>query len=165
MAVAQLGSVTTARRGSAELWRVAWWCGVVLALAALTTILSLWFPFRLGNLDWEFGTVIQTASALPLLMAGLGGMLAGAMGAARGDRLLAVGVLCVVLVAILLLVAAVFGTTAVIAWQRVQEAVPTLRIGVARAVARTSWLLLLSMAGCLAAAVLSLTSRKKAYRA
>lgn len=153
------------RSDSGLLWSVAWWCGVLLALLALATILSLWLPFRLGNLDWEFGTATQTASALPLLMAGLGGMLVGAMGMARPSRLLVVAGFCVALVAVLLMVGAVFGTTAVIAWQRLQGAAPELRIGVARAVARTSWFLLLSVAGCLVGVVLSLTSRKRAQSA
>lgn len=166
MAVAESDMVARDRPATAALlWTVTWWCGALLALVALATILPLWLPFRLGNLDWEFGTATQTASALPLLMAGLGGMLVGAIGLVRPRRLFMVSVVCAALALVLVAVGAVFGTTAVIAWQRLQGAPPELGIGVGRAVARTSWFMLLSVGGCLTGAVVSITSLRRASSA
>lgn len=66
---------------------------VALAIAALIDFGALWWPVRLGNLDWEFATIAATADSLPLLSLTLGLLLALAI--RRGARVW-VGVLGVV---------------------------------------------------------------------
>jgi hypothetical protein len=86
----------------------AWqWLGlfsVVLFLAGLSDWVIAWIPFRLGTLEWEFGTITATLAGLPLVTIGLGGMLASAL--ARGIKWQIVAVACTILFFALLIVAA-----------------------------------------------------------
>jgi hypothetical protein len=92
---------------------VAWvwigWLGLVLALAGLTDLVLLWVPTRIGSPEWEFATVVSTASAMPLVSIGLAALLAS--GASTGKRWLlwsvgsvvAVGAVVLVLLLVLFL--------------------------------------------------------------
>jgi len=85
------------------------WLGLVLALAGLADLVLLWVPVQLGSPEWEFATVVSTASALPLVSLGMWMVVGSA--AARGTRwllwmmgpLLATGALVLVLLLVLFL--------------------------------------------------------------
>jgi hypothetical protein len=65
-------------------WRTAGWFGMLLTIVALTDMLLVLYPLRVGQPEWEFGVVDLTFSNLPLLSIGLAAMLGSAL--ARGSR-------------------------------------------------------------------------------
>lgn len=136
-------------------WQLLGWVGLAILIAALGTIVPVWLPAQFGNVDWEFGTVADSFVALPLLTVGLGACLAAAVARQRSGALLALGVGCVLLVLWLVISGVLFSTTAVIAWQRAQEAPPLVAVGVKRVIARTVWFGLIGGIGCSLAALYS----------
>ena len=89
-----------------EAWKWIGWFGLVLAAAGLTDLLLLFVPPNFGNAEWEFGTVVQLVSALPLVTMGLAALFGAGM--ALGKRWLqltvGIGLLLGTLVLTLLLV-------------------------------------------------------------
>jgi len=51
------------------------WVALVLLLVSLLDLGMLWWPVRLGDMNWEFGTVSATVDALPLPTLALFGLL------------------------------------------------------------------------------------------
>ena len=137
-------------------WQVLGWVGTALTIAAIGTIASVYVPARFGNVDWEFGIVSESLVAMPLLTVGLGGCLAAAVARQRSSVLLTLGVGFVLLVLWFAATGILFSTTAVMAWQRVQDAPGLLALGVKRVIARTMWFGLIGGAGCCLAALYSL---------
>lgn len=90
-------------------WRWLGWLGLVLAVAGLTDLALLWVPLRLGSPEWEFATVVSTASAMPLVSIGFAAMLASAASTGRRwllwviGSVVAVGALVLVSVLVLFL--------------------------------------------------------------
>lgn len=80
-------------------WRWLAWFGLVLALTGLGDIGLAWIPLRVGNAQWEFGTVAATVQGFPLVAIGIGALVASAV--ALGTRWL------IVLMDVVLIVAAV----------------------------------------------------------
>ena len=136
-------------------WQLLGWVGVALLIVALGTIGSVWFPARLGNVDWEFGVVADSFVAMPLLAVGLGACLASAVARQRSGALLALGVGCVLLALWLAVSTLLFGTTAVMAWSRAGDVAPVVAAGVKRVIARTLWFGLIGSIGCCIAAMYS----------
>jgi hypothetical protein len=69
---------------SSRAWRAVGWFAATLLLAGVSDWIIAWIPFRLGTLEWEFGTITATLSGLPLVTMGLAGVLAAALG--RGSK-------------------------------------------------------------------------------
>lgn len=69
---------------SAQAWKWLGWFSALLAFVGLSDFVLAWVPFRFGVPEWEFATVVQTFSGLPLVAVGLVGVLAS--GVARGAR-------------------------------------------------------------------------------
>ena len=67
-----------------EAWKWIGWFGLMLALAGLTDLALVLVPPNFGNADWEFGTVAQLISGLPLTTMGLAGLFGA--GLALGKR-------------------------------------------------------------------------------
>jgi hypothetical protein len=65
-------------------WRWMGWFSLVLAIAGVGDWLLAWTPLRLGNPEWEFGTVVASFSGLPLVSLGFAGLRGSAL--ARGVR-------------------------------------------------------------------------------
>ena len=115
----------------------AWqWLGlfsVVLFLAGFSDWMIAWIPFRLGTLEWEFGTITATLAGLPLVTIGLGGMLASAL--ARGIKWQIISTACLILFFALVIVAAlVIFLLDVPAAMRSVEGVA--RLGIQKAIAK-----------------------------
>lgn len=132
-AVARAGDPTMA-------WRWLGWFSLVLALAGFGDWLLAWFPMRFGSPEWEFGTVVSTLSGLPLITMGFAGLLASAV--ARGIRWQVVAVAVVVLSFGTWVLAAfvVFLLDVPIALRAVQGVA---RLGIMKAIAKTSMLAVL----------------------
>ena len=134
-------------------WKWLGWFSLVLALAGLGDWLLAWFPMRFGSPEWEFGTVVSTFSGLPLITMGFAGLLASAV--ARGIRWQVIGVAVVaILFAIWLLGAfVIFLLDVPIAMGAVQGAA---RLGIMKAIAKTTMLAVLFSAVFIVAAVSAL---------
>ena len=63
-------------------WRWVAWLSLVLTLAGVGDWVLAWVPLRLGNPEWEFGTIVASFSGLPLVAIGFAGLLGSAW--ARG---------------------------------------------------------------------------------
>lgn len=63
-------------------WELMGWVGLAFFLIGALDLAMGWVPFRLGNPEWEFGTVSRTFDNLPITALGLTLLLASA--AARG---------------------------------------------------------------------------------
>ncbi len=61
-------------------WKAVGWFGFILAIVGFGDLALLWFPFRLGNPEWEFGTIAAALSGLPLPTMGMAAMLAAGLG-------------------------------------------------------------------------------------
>jgi hypothetical protein len=110
---------------------------VVLVLAGLGDLALAWYPLGFGRPEWEFTTVAQTFSSLPLVTVGLAALLGSAV--ARGNKWLTIGVAVFLAVwALLLLVGlGLFLTNVPLAFRAAQGLALT---GVKKAVAKTVWL-------------------------
>lgn len=82
-----------------EAWRWLGWFGLVLAAAGLTDLALVFVPANFGNAEWEFGTVAQVISGLPLATMGLAALLGAGM--ALGARWLQFTMGVVLLLALL----------------------------------------------------------------
>ena len=65
-------------------WSLLGLLGVVLLANGLLEFSTTWYPFNIGNPEWEFGTVSEFLDALPVLFLGLG--LTTSAAVARGGR-------------------------------------------------------------------------------
>ena len=83
-------------------WRWIGWFGLVLAAAGLTDLALVLVPPSFGSAEWEFGTISQLVSGLPLATMGLAGLFGAGM--ALGKRWLQLTVGIVLLVGTLVLV-------------------------------------------------------------
>jgi hypothetical protein len=69
------GSVPSDSSGS---WAVLGWIGLAFLVVGGSDFALVWFPLNFGNPEWEFGTVTQSFNGLPILLLGLGLLVAGA---------------------------------------------------------------------------------------
>ena len=120
-------------RGWRAVWRFSW----VLVAAGLGDTLLAFIPLRFGVPEWEFGTVASTFAALPLITMGLAGLLASALARGRRVAVLLLGWFLVALALSLFSVYIVFLSDVPIALATVQGEV---RLGIIKAVVKTSWL-------------------------
>lgn len=118
-------------------WKAVGWFGLLLAIVGSGDVGLLWFPFRLGSPEWEFGTIAASMSGLPLPTIGLAAMLAAGLG--LGSRwLIRTTSWSLVVLAILILGAYVlFMTNVPLA---LRGTPPEVAIGVKREVIKTSLL-------------------------
>ena len=65
-------------------WAWVWWIGLLLWVVGAFDIALTWYPPAFGRAEWEFATVAQTFSGLPLVTMGWIGLLGS--GLARGKR-------------------------------------------------------------------------------
>lgn len=116
-------------------WYLLGWAGWVFLVAGLADITLAWIPLRLGNAEWEFGTITRSFDALPLPF--LGSALIMGAGIARGRLWWGrVGVVVLTLLALWVLVSAVlYALNLPLALRSVQQ--PLVLIGLKKAILRT----------------------------
>ncbi len=116
-------------------WYLLGGIGLVFAVVSLSDLVLAWYPLRLGDGEWEFGTVTTVLNGMPLLTMGLA--LAFGAAVARGKmvmlRLFALlfGVLAVVLVGCLTL----YARNVPIALAAVTD--PEIHLGLQKAIIKT----------------------------
>jgi hypothetical protein len=115
-------------------WELLAWVAGAFVVVGLTDLLLGWIPVRLGNPEWEFGTVSRTLDNLPITLLGLA--LLHASVAARGIdwALRATSLLALVLAGILLVGLVVYALDLPLAFRVVTD--PAARSGLERAVVK-----------------------------
>ena len=87
---------------SSRSWLVLGWIGLVFLVVGGLDFLLAWVPLNLGVPEWEFGTVTQSFTGLPILLLGIGLLLVAGEDGDRGwFRTLALGAASVVLLWVL----------------------------------------------------------------
>jgi hypothetical protein len=116
-------------------WGVLGWVGLTFLLVGGTDFALVWVPTAFGNREWVFAAVTQSFNGLPILVLGLGLLVAASAHAERpGWRRLAVGV-AGVLLAWVLAGTALWASNVSLALATVPDEV---RVGVQKAVAKTA---------------------------
>jgi MFS family permease len=155
------GSPSRSRGTTTEIdaWRWIGWLGLALATVGLGDLLLTWIPLELGSPEWEFGTIASSFSGLPLVTMGLAGLLGSAL--ARGVRWQVAGLGILLLALALALIAALvlFLLVIPVALGAVQGEA---RVGILKAVVRTTLLGVVFSLAYLAAGIGALRSGRKA---
>ena len=115
-------------------WQVIGWLGVTFLLVGGLDIALAWYPFNLGNAEWEFGTISQTFDGLPVVTMGLALCLGAAIarGWRQGVRLF--GILFLVAAVLIIAALVIYGLNLPLAFKSVQN--PLLRTGLKKAVTK-----------------------------
>ena len=117
-------------------WYLLGGLGLVFALVGGIDILLAWYPANFGDMEWKFGTVTTTLNSFPLLSMGL--ILLTVSGLARGRRWV-IGTMVAILALMVVLVifcAAIYVPQISNAMGAVTD--PTIKMGLKRAVTKTS---------------------------
>jgi len=64
--------------GLDDVWAALGWIGAVFLVVGGTDFALIWLPPNFGSREWQFGTVTQSFNGLPILVLGIGLLLAGA---------------------------------------------------------------------------------------
>ncbi len=131
------------KRGSAPLtpapevaWRLVMAVGLAFTAVGGLDLLLTWYPWHMGNPEWEFGTVSASLDGLPVPTLGLGLVLAAAvaLGSRWGVRTLAI--VFALLALVIVLAALLYATNVPIALKTVSE--PVSRSGLKKAMAKAA---------------------------
>ena len=127
--------MASSSRSDGGAWRWVGWFSLVLAIAGVGDWLLAWFPLRIGNPEWEFGTVAATMSGLPLMAMGFAGLLASAT--ARGTRwqMITMGWVLLVFAVVILAALALFLLDVPLALRAVEGSA---KLGIVKASIKTS---------------------------
>jgi hypothetical protein len=118
-------------------WRAIGWFGLLLAIVGFGDLGLLWFPFRLGSAEWEFGTIAASLAGLPLPTMGLAFLLAAGLGLGQRGLIRATAWSLLALAFLILAGYVVFLTNVPLALKGAPEAVA---LSVKRAVVKTTLL-------------------------
>lgn len=117
-------------------WMLLGGMGAAFALIGGLDLALTWYPFNLGNPEWEFGTVTSTLDGMPVYALGLALLLAA--GAAGRRPWVVRGAAVLVLLTVLAILAAAFlyATTIPMALKGVEN--PLMRLGLQKAILKTA---------------------------
>lgn len=118
-----------------RVWPLLGWIGLAFLLVGGADFSLVWFPTSFGNREWEFGTVTQSFNGLPILLLGIGLLVAASeQEGRRWWRFLANGVAGILLVWVLA-GTAFWASNVGLALSTVPE---ELRLGIQKAVVKTA---------------------------
>lgn len=118
-----------------EVWAVLGWVGLAFLVVGGTDFTLVWVPTAFGNREWEFATVTQSFNGLPILLLGVGLLVAAsATTERRWWGWVGTGV-AGVLLAWVLVGSALWASNVSLALATVPD---ELRIGVEKAIAKTA---------------------------
>jgi hypothetical protein len=117
-------------------WYLLGGLGLVFALVGGLDILLAWYPPDMGNAEWKFGTVTATLNSFPLLTLGL--ILLAVSGLARGRTWITRTMLVILALVVVLVIAcaALYLPQISTAMSAVTD--PTVKMGLRRAITKTS---------------------------
>lgn len=129
-----------ARAGADPAPEVGWYLlgglGLVFALVGGLDILLAWYPSNFGSAEWKFATVTTTLMSFPLFSLGLVLLTGAAMGRGRRSLMRVMAIVLVVVVVVVLGCAMLYLPQISTALASVKD--PTIKIGVERAVLKTT---------------------------
>lgn len=117
-------------------WYLLGWIGLVFTIVGAADLLLTWYPFNLGNPEWEFGTVTAALDGLPVPTLGLALLLG--VGAARGQRWLmrTVAVAFALLALVIVMAAILYASNIPLALQSVPD--PVVQTGLKKAITKST---------------------------
>ena len=115
-------------------WQWAGRLAFVLTLAGLIDWTIALIPFRLGTMEWEFGTITAIMSGLPLIAIGFTGLLASELARGRRAGILVTSGALLVLALLILASLVVYGLNVPIALKTVDGVA---HLGISKAIAKT----------------------------
>jgi hypothetical protein len=117
-------------------WYLLGWIGLAFTIVGGGDLLLVWYPFRFGSPEWEFGTVTQALDGLPVTTLGLAMLLGAAV--ARGQRWLVrtIATVFLVLAVIIVLAAILYATNVPMALQAIED--PGIKTGLKKAIAKSA---------------------------
>lgn len=116
-------------------WRWLSWFSLVLALAGVSDWIIAWVPVRLGNPEWEFGTIVASIAGLPLIGIGFAGLLASGIARGAKSQTIVVASAALLLAVLLLGALVVFALDVPLALSSVQGVA---RLGIQKAIVKTT---------------------------
>lgn len=111
------------------------WLGWVLLLSGGADFALSWYPMNFGTPEWEYGTVTSSFNVLPLILLGLGLLVAGSAATARRWWSITAAVVAFLLLLFLLFAGMVWATNLPLALGAAQGVALT---GLKKAIVRTS---------------------------
>jgi hypothetical protein len=145
----------------AQAWRWIGWFGLLFLLAGCGDWVLAWLPLRIGSPEWEFGTVVSSFAGLPLVTLGFAALLGSALARAIRWQAIVAASLMLLFAAWMLGALILFLLDVPVAMRAVEGAA---RLGIMKAIAKTSFLGVLFLVGYLVAAIAALrhVSRRRA---
>ena len=107
-----------------EGWHALGAVGLALLIMGSVDILLAWIPLRIGDPEWEFGTISATLNNMPVPSMGLALILSHAAAQGNKTELAAVALWCVIVVLVLVGAAVLYALDVPMALRAVQGDVP-----------------------------------------
>ena len=140
-------------------WRLLFVLGWLFTVVGLLNTVLLWYPFRFGVPEYEFGSVAASLDGLPVTMVGLTLALAGSRGRGK-DRAALLATVLLWTVAVLVLAGGVlYWLNVPLALQQVTE--PIIRTGIKKSMTKVTVQALVYPAAMIALAIMGSRSRSK----
>lgn len=117
-------------------WSMLGWVGLVLIVIGGQDLLLALIPLKVGNPEWEFGTVTAALNGMPVLSMGLALVLGWAAVSGRKWLLRTVAVVLLLLAAVVLVAFTLYALTVPMALKSVTQ--PDIELGLQKAIAKTA---------------------------
>jgi hypothetical protein len=120
---------------SSQAWAILGWVGLTFLVVGGADFVLTWYPATFGSREWEFGTVTSSFNGLPILVLGLGLLLAAAAVLQRSWWTLLSLLAAIILLLWILAAAVLWATTVPLA---LASTPPELVTGIKKAIAKTT---------------------------
>ena len=140
-------------------WRLLFVLGWLFTVVGLLNTVLLWYPFRFGVPEYEFGSVAASLDGLPVTMMGLTLALAGSRARAKDGAALLATVLLWAIAVLVIAGGVLYWLNVPLALQQVTE--PVIRTGIKKSMAKVTVQALVYPAAMIALAILGSRSRSK----
>lgn len=117
-------------------WSLLGWVGLVLAVVGAQDLLLALIPFRVGDPQWEFGTVTAALNGMPVLTMGLALMVGAAASGGSRWALRVLGVALWALAGLILVGFTIYALTIPLAIGSVSD--PAIALGLKKAIVKTA---------------------------
>ena len=140
-------------------WRLLFVLGWLFTVVGLLNTVLLWYPFRFGVPEYEFGSVAASLDGLPVTMMGLTLALAGSRARGKDGAALLATVLLWAVAVLVIAGGVLYWLNVPLALQQVTE--PVIRTGIKKSMAKVTVQALVYPAAMIALAILGSRSRSK----
>jgi hypothetical protein len=140
-------------------WRLLFVLGWLFTVVGLLNTVLLWYPFRFGVPEYEFGSVAASLDGLPVTMMGLTLALAGSRARGKDGAALLATVLLWVVAVLVIAGGVLYWLNVPLALQQVTE--PVIRTGIKKSMVKVTAQALVYPAAMIALAIMGSRSRSK----